>query len=650
MIFSRALSILLAALTVIFSPGPQVWAQTASIGPSGSGKPIQAAPIVSQISFGWQYAADRSLSLGPLTLAVLPQTAIITPSAIARPKALSAQAPAQPLLKGAQIVRRGFYGSGLRDHAPTLLIGRNSPAPKPAKAAALHEKTAALSEQAAPLVNSIASPEASPDSLRRGGYSLQSLLEGQKAPEAVPSDLQPAEQNAVNLGRLSRLNRPESSNSGDAGQPTPAPAPELSPQQKSRFRFYAVGVSIVKTGLDALNLAVPLLMLDAFHAAMAVSTLYLSAELARLVTGFVGGAIVDRIGAGRTMALTAALQMAATLALPFVFASGAALALPAVYAAFILNGLGYELFDVARRAALPQIVGRNEGALRVYNGRLYVWREIAATAGVFGAGAVVSALGAMTSIWIHPAFCLAVAFTALRLWNLRPKEDEAEGEAPGASKGWRESLNAWYADTVKGMKHVFSNPRLRSLVFINIPLTAVHKIFHTLVAVVYATQVLRNPAMAAVLIGAWNLGELAGAFYLDRFGKTSRFSTWLRLAAGASLSMWLYRLIPSAWVAIPVSFLIAAAMIGNELGAVAYMQSNIPEKDLGSVTGFVYGFSRAISMLTLLAAGWAFDALSAMGGFLSLAVIFTLLAPVYLFAAKRFSGERVPGGASAQDD
>ena len=334
------------------------------------------------------------------------------------------------------------------------------------------------------------------------------------------------------------------------------------------------------------------------------------------------------------------------MSLPFILMYGGALAMPLVFAAFVVNGIGYELFDVARRAALPLIVGRDEGVLRTQNGRLYVWREMAATAGVFGAGWVVKTFGALNTIWIHPIFCFLAALSLLRLWNVRPQEGSGK---PAARE--RISWRAWIADLKDGMRHVFQDPKLRALVLINIPLTAVHKLFHTVVAVVYATQVLHNPTFAAIMVGAWNLGELAGSFYLDRRGKQSRFSNWLRLAAAASLSMWTFYLIPTAWAAVAASFLIAAAMIGNELGTASYMQAKVPEKSLGSVTGFVYGLSRAVGMLALAGAGWAFDALTAQGGFMVLAIIFTIMAPIYLLTAKRFSEEKVGDApASNQDD
>jgi MFS family permease len=504
---------------------------------------------------------------------------------------------------------------------------------------------AAVSE-AAPLLETARSEDSSPAGLKESGSGLQAILEGAvrrrtsdlgvipAAPsqEVSPSGLTPSAETAAG---------PETADKA----PVPQPEDGLPPQAKSNFRSYAFGVSAVKTGLDALNLAVPLILLDTFHAAMAVSALYLAAELARLVSGTLGGAVIDHIGAGRALTLTIAVQIAATASLPFILIYGGAWAMPMVFAAFIVNGVGYELFDVARRAALPQIVGRDEGVLRAQNGRLYVWREIAATAGVFGAGWVVKTFGTLNTIWIHPAFCFLAALAVLRLWHLKPQAGPGK---PVVRQ--RITFAAWWADLRDGMRRVFQDPKLRSLVLINIPLTAVHKLFHTVVSVVFAAQVLHDPTFAAIMVGAWNLGELAGSFYLDRRGKDSHFSNWLRLAAAASLSMWTFYLLPVAWAAMAASFLIAAAMIGNELGTASYMQSTVPEEHLGSVTGFVYGLSRSVGMLALLGAGWAFDALTPAGGFLVLALIFTVMAPIYLVAAQRFKSDRVAPPADMPED
>ncbi|MFA5139196.1 MAG: MFS transporter [Elusimicrobiota bacterium] len=620
----RSLCLGLSLLTAFLLPS-QGWAQAAAAANAAVGTPLLATGLVLQ-----------SPSAGMMSLP-FSNNALLAPN-LSLPSALPSGASAlRPEVK-AQVSQplaasrtHPVQASPVRV-VETDAVGRIAPAASKKKdVQTLQRQAAVLTETAAPILQGISQAKASDTDLHSGGAALQSVLEG-RAPSASEPII------AQSKGsRLSGLK--PSVIAGSEQTPDPVKPPEAG--VKTDFRLYGFGVSAVKTGLDALNLAVPLLLLDAFHAAMAVSALYLTAELARLVSGMLFGTAIDRLGPGKSMALFVGLQIAATTSLPFILAASGAWVMPAVYAVFILNGIGYELFDVARRAALPQIVGKDEGTLRQYNGKLYVWRELAATAGVFGAGYVVQTLGAMRTLWIHPVFCFAAVLGLMKLWGLRAKDD---GQPAPPRESWRKSLREWWQDTLGGMKTTFANPQLRALVLINIPLTAVHKLFHTVVAVVYATQVLGNPAYAAVLVGAWNVGELAGAYYLNKRGDNSRFSSWLKLAAAASLSMWAFWLTPSIWLAVPVSLLIAAAMIGNELGTVAYMQSAVPEKDLGSVTGFVYGFSRAISMLSLLGVGWAFDALTASGGFLVLAVLFTLLAPIYLLTARSFSKQYMPKG------
>jgi hypothetical protein len=124
----------------------------------------------------------------------------------------------------------------------------------------------------------------------------------------------------------------------------------------------------------------------------------------------------------------------------------------------------------------------------------------------------------------------------------------------------------------------------------------------------------------------------------------------MRLASVASLAVWSFYFLPFAWAGMAASFILATAMIGNELGTASYMQSTVPEKELGAVTGFVYGFARAVGMIGLLASGWAFDMLGASGGFMVMAVIFTLLAPVYLLASFKFKSEKLDAPADMPND
>ncbi|MFA6028936.1 MAG: MFS transporter [Elusimicrobiota bacterium] len=629
--------LVLALLTGLWLP-PQAWAQVASLGTRANASAVPTLQVVQTHSptGAILLAGSSGLVLGQALPYLGPSAKVAAVVHAAAPSAVVSGASLQAVL-----VHSAPSAASSRVAAPV------QPAATVPARRALSEKASELSSSSAPLLKIASADGSSPAALHGTGAALQDLLQGSGARRYASDQELPAASGRSKAAGLLAV-EPAHVDADSAPQ-----APELSPQTpaaKATFRIYAAGVAAVKVGIETLNLAVPLLLLQTMNAAVAVSALYLAAECASLFAGFLGGALVDRVGAGRAMALTGLVQGAAIVTLPFVLAAGGASAMPIVYGLFMLNGVAGELFDVARRAALPQIVGKDEGGLRVHNGRLYVWREIAAMSGVFGAGMLIKGMGAMSAVWVHPVFCLAAGLALLKLWRLRPADGSTD--APIVSSGRRglDALRVWWADLLRGMRAVRADGHLRTLVLVNIPLNSVHKIFHTLIAVVYATKILGDPAMAAVLLFAWNMGEFVGAFYLERRGEKSRFSTWLRLAALASLSIWAYPFLPTAWVAVPVSFLIAAAMIGNELGTASYMQSHVPESELGAVTGFVYGLARAVGMLALLAAGWAFDSFGAAGGFYSLAAIFTVLAPIYLLAAKRFKGEGVPGGAVPQDD
>ncbi|MBI5623560.1 MAG: MFS transporter [Elusimicrobia bacterium] len=631
MAFKRFSAALLCLSLALLTPGSQAWAQAARTGAAPSGNRFQPAARAVAVPVSRPGAAGStslSLDLGG-TLAG--PGGIVLPADIGAGLDLSAPAPALETVVPALPVPAA--PADAPEHSA-------APAPEPSSG----EGIAAVASVASPLLKTAADQDASDSDLAETGARLQAVLEGSglRHRGAVDELVQAAPQDGRDLSFGPTAGLKPAASADQERTETP-PEPGLPEGPKSRFRFYASAVAGVKVGIEALNLAVPLLLLTQLQAATAVATLYLAAEVASIFAGLAGGALVDMIGAKRTMVLTGFAQAAAIAGVPLAIASGGALALPIVYGLFMANGVFSELFDVARRSALPQIVGQDEGVLRKYNGSTYVWREIAATSGVLAAGWLIHQVGAMATIWAHPAFCVAAGLAALRLLASGRKAHPVRAGPAAAAKrqGLKTRFQAWLEDLKKGVRYVVGEKKLRTVVLVNIPLNAVHKIFHTLVAVVFATQVLANPAMAAVMLGAWNIGELAGAFYLQRFGGRSRLSNWMRIGGAASLAVWSFYLLPFAWAGILASFILAAAMIGNELGTSSYMQSTVPAEELGAVTGFVYGLARAVGMAALLASGWAFDALGASGGFLLLAGIFTVLAPVYFLASFKFESDRL---------
>jgi len=590
-IFSSSLAVLLALEAL----GPSAFAQVAARAASAPGRPVApafVAPLLSLPVASLSPLAAPSLSAMSFAAAPLPAAAVVAPLA----------APAVPL---AALAR------------PAVSV----------QVSVLHASSAEALEK-------ISSDAASRGDLRRSGDELEGLLSGEPLRRPASADDGAV---AARPSRAGQGLRPASAAPGESASEPAAPLPEVPAPARAAFRLYAAGVTAVKVGIEALNLVVPAFLLTQGAAASVVAGLFLSAQVAALAASWVAGPLVDRFGPAKVLAATASLQIAAIGAIPVAFAFGTTLGLPVIFGLFAVNGLLGGAFDIARRAALPGILGRDERVLNAYNAKIYIARELAAMAAIFGTGYLLGKLGYLAVLGIHPAAYVVAALLFARLaFRGGASAPPASEPAPAAkAKGLRAALEA----LTRGARLVWSDPALRRAALLNIPVLALHNLFHQILAVVYAAKVLGSPAAAAVLLGAWNLGEFAAALLLRRQAarqgeKASLGPAWLRYAAAAVLGSWLLWLFPSVYVAAPVIFLMALAMLGNELALASYFQSAASKEDSGAVTGFVYSLSTTFGMAALLAMGWLFDGFGATAGFLALAIALTA-ASVFFWTSSR---------------
>lgn len=478
-------------------------------------------------------------------------------------------------------------------------------------------------EAAAPHIEAALDAAGSADSGRDAGEKLEAVLTGALS-RPVFGALPDVPLNACDSPRpalLRAVDHPESVPETPVAS-VPAPA-------RRAFTLYTAGVSVVKVGVETLNLVVPILLLSQYGAATMLGALFVSAQVAGLAAGGVLSPFLDRLGPAKTLAFAAAAQAAVIGILPVSVWLGAAPSLPVVFGLFALNGALGGVFDIARRSAPPDILGTDEGVLRRFNARLYISRELAAMGAVAAAGWLLHTTGALTTLAIHPVAYAAAAGLFLLLVRSRRAVSTLTLPSPARGKG----VSRW-AEWTAGAKLVMGDPAMRLAALVNVPVIALHNTFHAMLAAVYATSVLGSPAMAAVLIGAWNAGELAAALFLERRGQKAGPAAWARFAAAAGLSAWALWAFPTIWVAAPVAFILAAATLGNEIGLNSFFQSAAPKERTAAVTGFVYTAATAAAMLVMLAMGWAFDSLGAKTGFFILAVVLTAVSGLYLLAAR----------------
>lgn len=604
-----------ALLILLGTPGPSAWAQVAVIRSAPAAAPV--VPVISQ---------SPSFRLSPGLGAAAPALPSPITPALRLPTPVASPSPAAAAAAAAQAA------------SPAAAAAAGTPSPAQAVAAA-SQRLKETVRAAAPHLEAAASQASGASQSHAAGRELERVLTGiRSVPDAASYAAPEADPNAKRAaGRL------------EAGKGTPealaqeqrVPAP-LPPGAERRFKFYAAGVSSVKVGIETLNLVVPILLLSQYGTAAVLGALFVSAQVAGMVSGAVAGPLIDKLGAARTLGVTAALQTLAIGVVPVSLLLGTPVSLPVLFGLFVVNGALSGVFDIARRAALPAILGTDESVLRRYNAKLYIVREIGAMAAVFGAGWLLHHVGALSTLTLHPgAYLVAAAAFFLLSRGFRPAA--ASGDAAAPPPGEEPSLSRW-ADLVAGARIVLKDPALRLAAAVNIPVIAFHNLFHSMLAAVYATSILGSPAMAAVLIGAWNAGELAAAFYMDKRGSDGASVSWIRYAAVTSLAGWALWAFPSIWVAAPMAFLLATGTLGNEIGLASFFQATAPKERVGAVTGFVYSAATAVAMGFILAVGAAFDAFGAGAGMLLLAGVLTAIAGFYLVAARKLAARVARSG------
>lgn len=621
----RGLASTLSALLFLEALGPSALAQIAV----RAAAPQAPAGLTAAASAAAVPALSRFAPSGP----ALPGPALAAP--------LAAPAPVPSLVPVASALLAPAAPLARPVAAPARALALAVPSPRSAPAKAIPAegsagRVAALGEAAAQALERVSSAASSRADLRRSGDELEGILSGETA-------VRPADDVAGVLdgdARPGRALRPAQASVDAPASETAAPMPEVPAPARRGFLLYAGGISVVKVGIEALNLVVPALLLTQYGAASLVGALFLSSQLAGLVAGWVAGPLVDRFSPAKVLAVTAMLQITAIGAIPLAFAFGTTLGLPAIFALFTVNGLLGGAFDIARRAALPQILGRDERVLNAHNAKIYIARELAAMAGIFGTGLLLDKLGYLATLGIHPAAYVVAALLFARLAFRRAPAAPAGAAGEPAPAKKRAGALAVLKSLTRGARLVWSSPELRRAALLNIPVITLHNLFHQMLAVVYAAKVLGSPAAAAVLLGAWNLGEFAAALLLRRQAarrgeNASSGEGWLRYAAAAVLGAWLLWLFPSVYVAAPVIFLMAMAMLGNELALASYFQSAASKEDVGAVTGFVYSLATTVGMAALLAMGWIFDGFGGTAGMLALAAALSAASVFFWMSARR---------------
>ncbi len=378
----------------------------------------------------------------------------------------------------------------------------------------------------------------------------------------------------------------------------------------------ADGISVAGNMLTLV--AVPWLVLQTTGSAAQTGLAGFFAAIPVLISGPLGGVVVDRLGFRRASAL-ADLASAAPIALIPLLHQLDVLELWHLLILVFLGGLLDIPGETARQALLPDVAeaaGMSlERATSARSGILQVARMFGAPVGA----ALIAVTDATAVLWIDAASFLV---SALIVWVAVPAASSPPAETDDRS---------YVGELREGLAFVRKDRLILAIVLMIAFTNALDFGTFSVLLPVYADRVLDSAAGLGLLLAAITVGAVAGTFAYGAVGeRLPRRPTFLAVFLVIGVPRYTaLAAAPSLWVLLPVLFVVgvAAGAVNPILGVVSY--ERVPAELRGRVFGVTRAAAWAAMPLGTLLAGFLAQGLGLRPAFLIMGVLFLLasLAP-----------------------
>ena len=365
--------------------------------------------------------------------------------------------------------------------------------------------------------------------------------------------------------------------------------------------------AISQVGSMLTVVAVPWFVLQTTGSAAKTGLTGFFAALPFIVAGFLGGALVDRLGFKR-MSIIGDLTSGLTIALiPLLFHT-VGLAFWALLALIFLSNLFNTPGNTARRSMVPDLTELAGMRLERANAAAQAIPRFATLFGPPLAGVLIVALGPSNVLWFDAAtFAVSALLIALAVPTVPPAP-----RAEDAPQGYRaELLEAWHF--VRGDRLIFALMTTFALTnFLDAP--------SSLLFAVYAERRFGSAVTLGLMFAAFGGGALAGSVIFGAVGHRMRrwplFIVWL---AGSLAAYGLFALRPSV-----APLLTLLAFWGLTLGSVNPLSATIYQERIpAALRGRVFGLMTSIGFLAIpigrIIAGFTLDAFDMRWTFLGIA-------------------------------
>ena len=315
-----------------------------------------------------------------------------------------------------------------------------------------------------------------------------------------------------------------------------------------------------------------------------------------LLAGPLGGVIVDAWDKRKLMTVVLIYQSLLSLAFGVSVLAGVTQVWH-IFAFVFLMGLSWIITDPARMALIPSMVPRQSlvNAFALNSLAFSVTRLAAPAIG----GAILAIAGAGPALLVE-AVLLAAAGAVILGLRLEPKSKS------------KMNIRSAIDDVMEGVRYIRSEKLVLTLLLFGlVPSVMVMPFFHGLIPV-YAAEVFNvGPVTLGLLMASAGAGSVMGTLALASLGDMRRKGrVILGCVALASLAMVAMAFNPSLSLAYPILMVGSIGLMGYYSTAQATIQSILPDKIRGRVSG-IYIMTFGLMPVGSLAAGLIAESMGA---------------------------------------